>query len=257
MENRPEDVKVPGRGEGSDGPACESDAGRTDGMNADLMDMSQGEVAFPPIEKIRGRVLNDERYFKRLLLGKKKFEASPNFTHDNEFSHILFHPSKALRDQGYHINVLARCEPALCSKKYTPEEVSVLTSDGKHLGMDSKKQLKRYSRGRNLALFPLLNSVDTTGIMAWNDSLGRTANQQGFSRARLPNGQMLFDYTQVGRQCHCVSCLSPAVTGDDIHKPLSCTGNNKPRHPDADGHATSSDIALRLRKRCVFVCAFL
>jgi hypothetical protein len=206
------------------------------------MGVSQGALAVPPIEKVRGRVLNNEKYLKRLLTGVKIFEASPNFTLDDQFTHVLFHPNKTLRDRGFNTNVLAQCEPALCGKKFSPDEVAILTNNGKHLGMDSKEELKRYARGRALALFPVLKPLDTTGIMVWNDSLGRTANQQGFLRARLPCGQLLFDY--IGRQC--VSCHSlTAVAGDNVLKPLSLS-------PDTSGPDTSSDITKHLRKR--YVC---
>jgi hypothetical protein len=206
--------------------------------------LSQGAFAFPPIEKIRGRVLNDERYLKRLLTGEKQLEASPNFVHDHEFTHVLFHPNKTLRKQGYNTNVLAKIKHALGSKKYSPEQVSALTSNGKRLGMDSKEQLNSYARGRKLALFPVLNAVDATGIMAWNDSLGRTANQQGFSRAKLPCGQMLFDYIRG----QCVSCSSlTAVAGNVLTKPLAC---NMP----VLRSGTSSDMTTILRKRYACMC---
>ncbi len=212
--------------------------------------VSQGGVAFPSIEKVRGRVLNEEIYFERLLTGRKKYEASPTFTHDEDFTHILFHPNKKLRDQGYNINVLAQCKPALFSKKFSLEEVTVLTGKGKHLGMNSEKHLKRYARGRKLALFPVSKAVDTTGIMAWNDCLGKTANQQGFSRARLPTGHMLFDYLEP--QCQGASCLSlTAVTGDDIHESFS--PRNQQMRSDACRTATSSDFIMHLRKRYVYL----
>jgi hypothetical protein len=63
--------------------------------------------------------------------------------------------------------------------------------------------------------------VDVTEIMAWNDSLGRTANQQGFAPARLPSGQMLFNYVEE-RSHEDVSLLSlTAVAGNDLAKPRS------------------------------------